>query len=109
MAGMPKYRQELKYSLISLQAELEPARRPDRGLYRRARKLYRNWPVTAVDIAGRIQAWSGGGLYYHRIKPAVVRDALSRFAGPVCFLDADSIVRPGFHAEVTAKMADARW
>ena len=27
-----------------------------------------------------------------RIKPAVVLDALARFSGPVCFLDADSIV-----------------
>jgi len=34
-----------------------------------------------------------------------VQDALTRFAGPVCFLDCDSIIRPGFHAEVTAKMA----
>ena len=42
---------------------------------------------TVVDIAARIQAWSGGGLYHHRIKPAVVLDALSRFAAPVCFLD----------------------
>jgi len=63
--------------------------------------------VTVVDIAGQIAPWSGGGLYRHRIKPAVVLDALGRFAGPVCFLDADSIVRPGFHAEVTAKMADS--
>ena len=66
----------------------------------------------------QIQAWSGGGLYHHRIKPAVVLDALSRFAAPVCFVDSDSIIRPGFHAEVPAKMApqevwsvdqDARW
>jgi hypothetical protein len=58
-----------------------------------------------VDIAARTQAWSGDGLYHHRIKPAVVLDALTRFAAPVCFIDSDSIILPGFHAEVTAKMA----
>jgi len=58
-----------------------------------------------VDIAGHIPPWSGGGLYHHRIKPAVVMDALTRFAGPVCFVDSDSVIKPGFHAEVTAKMA----
>ena len=35
----------------------------------------------------------------------MVLDALTRFAGPVCFVDSDSIIRPGFHAEVTQKMA----
>ena len=79
------------------------------AVYSDAPELYRHWPVTAVGIAGQIAAWSGGGLYHHRIKPEVVRDALARFAGPVCFLDSDSIVRPGFHAEVTAKMARPPW
>ena len=58
-----------------------------------------------VDIARQTQAWSGQGLYHHRIKPAAVLDALKRFDGPVCFLDSDSIVKPGFHAEVSAKLA----
>ncbi len=68
--------------------------------------LYRNWPVQVMDIAPRIREWSGNGLYHHRIKPALVREALARFAEPVLFLDSDSIVRPGFHAEVEEKMAD---
>ena len=34
-----------------------------------------------------------------------VLDALGRFAGPVCFVDSDSIIQPGFHAEVSAKLA----
>jgi hypothetical protein len=102
--GHAKYRRELKYSLISLKAELPDAKI---AVYSDAPELYRHWPVTAVGIAGHIAAWSGGGLYRHRIKPEVVRDALTRFAGPVCFLDCDSIVRPSFHAEVTAKMAAA--
>jgi hypothetical protein len=58
-----------------------------------------------VDIAAQTQAWSGQGVYHHRIKPAAVLDALRRFEGPVCFLDSDSIVKPGFHAEVSAKLA----
>jgi hypothetical protein len=104
--GLPKYRQELKYSLISLREDLGD--RPAAiAVYSDAPEAYRNWPVTAVGIAGRIPEWSGNGLYYHRIKPEVVRDALARFAAPVCFLDADSIVRPGFHAEVTAKIGEA--
>ncbi|MEO7054850.1 MAG: hypothetical protein ABI191_07730 [Rhizomicrobium sp.] len=102
--GRPKYRAELKYSLISLQAGLDPARA--RILVASdAPGVYRNWPVTVMDIAPRVQEWSGGGLYYHRIKPALVREALERFAEPVLFLDSDSIVRPGFHAEVAEKMA----
>jgi hypothetical protein len=104
--GLSRFRQELKYSLISLRAELGD-REAAIAVYTDAPKTYRKWPVTAVGIASQIPAWSGNGLYYHRIKPAVALDALARFSGPVCFLDADSIVRPGFHAEVTAKMADA--
>ena len=102
--GLPKYRRELKYSLISLRQELGG---PDAriAVYTDAPALYASWPVEVVDIARAVQAWSGGGLYHHRIKPAVVLDALRRFAGPVCFVDSDSIIQPGFHAEVRAKMA----
>jgi hypothetical protein len=103
--GHAKYRRELKYSLISLQAELAGAAEAQIAVYSDVPPVYRHWPVTAVGIADRIKPWSGGGLYHHRIKPEVVRDALSRFAGPVCLLDSDSIIRPGFHAEVTAKLA----
>jgi hypothetical protein len=107
--GRAQYRRELKYSLISLRQELgqELGGGPDTriAVYTDAPRVYAGWPVEVVDIAGQTQAWSGGGLYHHRIKPAVVLDALKRFAAPVCFLDSDSIIRPGFHAEVTAKMA----
>ena len=103
--GLPQYRRELRYSLISLQAALgaEPGARI--VIYTDAPTVYARWPVEVVDISGRIQAWSGDGLYHHRIKPAVVLDALKRFDAPVCFVDSDSIIRPGFHAEVSAKMA----
>jgi len=100
--GLPNYRQELKYSLISLRQELRGE--AEIAVYSDAPEAYRNWPVRPVGIAGRLAPWSGGGLYQRRIKPEVVKDALARFAGPVCFLAADSIVRPGFHAEVTAKI-----
>jgi len=58
--GHPKYRAELKYSLISLQAELagEAARI---AIYCDAPAAYRRWPVTAVGIADKIQPWSGAG------------------------------------------------
>ena len=100
--GHPQYRRELKYSLISLAQDAPQA---SVAVYTDAPGVYANWPVTVVDIAGLVAAWSGGGLYHHRIKPQVVRDALARFQEPVCFVDSDSIVWPGFDAEVTAKMA----
>lgn len=98
----PKYRRELKYSLISLRAAGgEPI-----AVYTDAPQVYANWPVAVVDIAARVPEWSGGGVYHHRIKPAVALDALGRFAGPVCLLDSDSIVRPGFPEEVAGRLAD---
>ena len=107
--GRAQYRRELKYSLISLRQELstEEVRGPDAriAVFTDTPQLYANWPVEVVDIAAQTQGWSGGGLYPHRIKPAVVLDALRRFEGPVCFVDSDSVIRPGFHAEVAAKMA----
>ena len=104
--GLAQYRRELKYSLISLMAGLDPAQARI-VVYTDAPGVYGGWPVTVVDMAGQVAAWSGNGLYHHRIKPEVVRDALARFHAPVLFLDSDSIVRPGFHAEVAARMADA--
>jgi len=103
--GLPQYRRELKYSLISLRQELEQAGDARIAVYTDAPTVYERWPVEVVDIAGQVQAWSGGGLYHHRIKPAVVLDALNRFSAPVCFVDSDSIISKGFHAEVTGKMA----
>lgn len=103
--GLPKYRRELRYSLISLRSALGPDRADARiVVYTDAPTVYARWPVEVVDIGGQVDAWSRGGLYHHRIKPAVVLDALTRFAAPVCFVDSDSIVQPGFHAEVSAKM-----
>ena len=103
--GLPQYRRELRYSLISLRQDLPPDARI--AVYTDAPQVYANWPVTVVDIGGRVADWSGGGLYHHRIKPAAVLDALGRFDGPVCFLDSDSIIQPGFHAELAGKMGEA--
>jgi len=103
--GRVRYRRELRYSLISLRQELGDGPDARIAVYTDAPDIYANWPVEVVDIAARTQAWSGNGLYHHRIKPAVVLDALTRFAAPVCFIDSDSVIRPGFHAEVTGKMA----
>ena len=105
--GLARYRRELKYSLISLRSELGSAAGEEQkagiAVYTDAPDLYARWPVEVVNIASQVQAWSGGGIYPHRIKPAVVLDALTRFATPVCFLDSDSIIQPGFHAEIAAK------
>jgi hypothetical protein len=104
--GREKYRRELKFSLIGLLAGLDPARARI-VVYTDAPGLYAQWPVTAVDIAGRLTQMSGGGAYWHRVKPAVVLDALRRFSEPVCFLDSDSIITPDFHAELAEKAAQA--
>ena len=100
--GRPQYRRELKYSLISLRQDA-----PDAlvAVYTDAPEVYGRWPVAVVDIREQLGAWSGGGFYHHRIKPAVVLDALRRFEGPVCFVDSDSIIGTGFDAEVRAKLA----
>ena len=84
--GLPQYRRELKYSLISLRQELSGTE-PDAciAVYTDAPAVYANWPVEVVDIAARTQAWSGQGTYHHRIKPAVVLDALNRFNAPGLF------------------------
>jgi len=103
--GLANYRRELRYSLISLRQELARGAPARIAVYTDAPGVYANWPVEAVDIAAHTHLWSGSGLYHHRIKPAAVLDALNRFDTPVCLLDSDSIVQPGFHAEVTAKMA----
>ncbi|MGH6827575.1 MAG: hypothetical protein ACREFW_01535 [Rhizomicrobium sp.] len=104
--GLARHRGELKYSLISLKAEFDPLKARI-VVASDAPQLYADWPVLAIDIGARLHEWSGGGLYRHRIKPALVREALLRFDAPVLFLDCDSIIRPGFHAEVEAKMADS--
>ncbi|HEX4273424.1 MAG TPA: hypothetical protein VHZ32_18680, partial [Rhizomicrobium sp.] len=113
--GLPQYRRELKYSLISLRQDLgqdlgqvRAGQEPGAAriaVYTDTPNVYANWPVEVVDIARETQAWSGQGLYHHRIKPAAVLDALKRFDSPVCLLDSDSIVKPGFHAEVSARLA----
>ncbi|MDB5736047.1 MAG: hypothetical protein JWN16_2684 [Alphaproteobacteria bacterium] len=103
--GRAQYRRELKYSLISLRQELGEGSDARIVVYTDAPQTYAVWPVAVVNIAPHMNDWSRGGLYPHRIKPAVVLDALKRYAAPVCFLDSDSIVKPGFHAEVTDKLA----
>src|ERR1700709_1023937 len=103
--GRAQYRRELKYSLISLRQELGERSDAQIVVYTDAPQTYAVWPVAVVNIAPHMDDWSRGGLYPHRIKPAVVLDALKRYATPVCFLDSDSIVKPGFHAEVADKLA----
>ena len=97
--GLAKYRRELKYSLISLRQDW-PRMPLDRGLYRCARALCQLAGDGGGHCRRRSRPGRAAGFYHHRIKPAVVLDALARFAGPVCFLDSDSIMQPGFHAEV---------
>lgn len=102
---LTKYRRELKYSLISLRSDLDRRADAKIAVYTDDPASYARWPVEVVDIGARLSAWSAEGLYFHRVKPAVILEALGRFATPVCFVDCDSIVKSGFHAELTTKTA----
>ena len=60
--GLPQYRRELKYSLISLRQELGTDPDARIAVYTDAPAAYANWPVEVVDIGSCLQDWSRGGL-----------------------------------------------
>ncbi len=91
-------RRELKYSLLTLRRRLDPAQHRI-AIYTDAPATFAAWPVTTVAIADKMHEYSRGGRFNHRIKLAVLRDALSRF-GDAVLLDSDSIVLAGFPASI---------
>ncbi len=63
--GLPKYRRELRYSLISLRSALGPDPADAKiVVYTDAPTVYARWPVEVVDIAG-----AGGRLVAGRALP----------------------------------------
>jgi hypothetical protein len=97
------YRQELKYSFLTLSPFLDPARHRV-AIYTDTPDLFAAWPVTPVSIADKMTDYTAGGRFTHRVKPVVVLDALRRFGEPVLLMDSDSIVSDGFVASVTEKL-----
>ena len=91
-------RRELKYSFLTLRRVIDPTRHRI-AVFTDAPGLFAAWPVTAVPIADKIDAYAAGGRFGHRIKLAVLRDALTQF-GDAVLLDSDSIILPGFPARV---------
>lgn len=96
-------RMELKYSYLTLQRFIDPARHRV-ALFTDAPALFAAWPVATVSIADKIVEYSGGGRFNHRIKLAVLQDALGRF-GDAILLDSNSIVLAGFPARVAEGIA----
>ncbi|HEY5210507.1 MAG TPA: hypothetical protein VIJ42_13790 [Stellaceae bacterium] len=97
------FRRELKYSFLTPRPFLDPARHRV-AIFTDAPDLFAGWPVTAVSIADKMAAYSANGRFGHRVKPAVVLDALRRFGEPVLLMDSDSIVSDGFMPRVGAAM-----
>jgi hypothetical protein len=91
-------RSELKYSYLTLRRFLDPQRHRV-VIYTDAPDLFGAWPVTTVSLAGKIDAYSAGRRFNHRIKLAVLHQALTEF-GDVVLLDSDSVVLAGFPARI---------
>lgn len=96
-------RLELKYSFLTLRRFLDPARHRV-AIYTDNPDTFAAWPVTVVSIAGKIADYTGGGRFNHRIKLAVLREALTGL-GDTVLLDSDSIVRDGFPARIDDVLA----
>jgi hypothetical protein len=95
-------RRELKYSFLTLRRFLDPAQHRV-AIYTDAPDLFAAWPVAVLSIADKVDEYSAAGRYNHRIKLAVLSDALGRF-GDAVLLDSDSIVLAGFPASVAGKL-----
>lgn len=78
---------ELRYSLLTLRAEILDARVV---VYTDKPDAHPN--SCPLDWAG----WTRGGAYPHRIKPCVVLDAIERYSGLCVLMDTDSYITPGF-------------
>jgi len=90
---------ELKFSLATLMQEYA-GREPDVVVYTDKPEVYSGLhPKLRVRPFGADFArWSRDGLYAHRVKPCVLRDALGVVGGPCVLVDADTFVREGFAA-----------
>jgi hypothetical protein len=88
---------ELKFSLATLMREYR-GREPDVVVYTDKPGHYAGLhPKLGVRVFGDDFArWSRAGLYAHRVKPCVLRDALGAIDGRCVLVDTDTFFRPGF-------------
>jgi len=97
----PLIGRELRYSLATLLAEYEA---PRVVVYTDKPRAYdRLHPsVTPRPLGGDYARWTRDGAYAHRIKPAVLADALAGRGGLCVLMDTDSYIQPGFAAALEA-------
>jgi len=95
-------RRQLKYSFLTLRRFIDPGEHQV-AIYSDAPDLFAAWPVAAISIADRVAEYSRAGRFGHRIKLAVLHDALTRF-GDAILLDSDSIVLAGFPASAAGAL-----
>ena len=91
----PAAERELRYSLETLRGESGRV------------VLYTDRPddFPDVDTVDARDLLAAAGAYRHSVKPRVLADALRRFGRPCAMLDLDSVIRPGFAADVKAALA----
>jgi hypothetical protein len=101
----PLIGRELRYCLATLLAEYEA---PRVVVYTDKPDAYASLhPCVTPRVLGQDQArWTRDGAYPHRIKPAVLADALSAHGGLCVLLDTDSYIQPGFAAALAKATAD---
>jgi len=90
---------ELKFSLATLMREYM-GREPDVVVYTDKPDVYAGLhPKLRVRPFGAdLGRWSRDGLYGHRVKPCVLRDALGDVGEPCVLVDTDTFFREGFAA-----------
>jgi len=91
----PEIAWELRFSLATLLHEY-PERRPDVVVYTDKPGAYAD--LRARPFGKDFGRWSRDGLYAHRIKPCVLRDALASLDEHCVLVDTDTFFRPGFAA-----------
>ena len=94
---------ELRYSLATLRAEIPAA---CVVVYTDKPQAYEGLSVTPRPLGEDFARWTRDGAYNHRIKAAVLADALTARGGLCVLMDTDSYIRPGFAAALEAATAE---
>ena len=94
---------ELRYSLATLRAEIPTARVV---VYTEKPQAYEGLPLSPRPLGPDLARWTRQGAYNHRIKPAVLADALAARGGLCVLMDTDSYIRPGFAEALEAAAAN---
>ena len=92
--GKIDYFNELRYSLLSLK-EQQGTKPLDVIIYTDDPQKYENISQSTISISEKIEEYSRGGAYYHRLKPCVLLHALEllKSEDDLIFLDTDTIIK----------------